>query len=131
MAMASNDDTDRALASRVALKGAIGQALQDALEDLAKDEEHLALNNIHHDISESFARAIASTPWKQAPPAQISGRLDHYNRFQGQWRIVVDSGAELVAPSALSKKKTTTNPIQLSEPVVLTETLQLLVYNDL
>jgi hypothetical protein len=142
---------DPELTSQIASKGAIGQALEQALEDLqaellappiaaslASGEEHSKLPDgaiitptAIHCIQEAFGRSVATTShWEAAPAALMKGRLDHYNRFQGQWRIVVDSQSQ-VAPRPPNDKKRKESLFTGTDTVELTDKVQILVYNDL
>lgn len=139
--MTSKEDSlkpEKELASRIALHSAIGQALEQALEDSRKDSAVDSPAELTptatHSIQECFGRAVVTTDWKkQAKPAVLEGRMDHFNRFQGQWRIVVDSGAKLRGPRRPpSKKQKIAEEEEADEDVVkIDDPIQILVYNDL
>jgi len=88
-------------------------------EDSKNDEDATSSNSQHASVSKlklkqhmaenvmkEFGQAVARTSWRAAnqnlnrttegreqvpkpPAALLRGRLDHYNRFQGRWRIAV------------------------------------------
>lgn len=139
--MTSKEDSlkpEKELASRIALQGAIGQALEQALEDTRKDSAADSPAELTptatHSIQECFGSAVVTTDWeKHAKSAVLEGRLDHFNRFQGQWRIVVDSGAKLRGPRGPpSKKQKIGKEDDGDDDVVkIDDPIQILVYNDL
>ena len=135
---------DPQASSRIALKGLIGQALEQALEDVQQELHTATTADDHHVqitattlqcVHECYGTSVASTNWQLAPRAVMKGRLDHYNRFQGQWRIVVDDQAEVAPrPQTNNKRKRGEHHKSLFEgtdTVKLDEKLQILVYNDL
>jgi hypothetical protein len=156
------------LSSRIALRGAIGAALEKALEDVqietvvdeqvetsshsaplpefraepreAEPHELVISSTTLHYIQSRYGTIVANTDWRAAPAATMKGRLDHYNRFQGQWRIVVDKSAE-IAPRKLDAVITNKNfkesygnrtksTHEGLETIELNEKVQILVFND-
>lgn len=144
---------DQDITTQIALKGAIGQALEQALEDLQEelgpheatahdtsDATLLSAPEITptalHCIQASFGRSVASMETWDAPAAVMKGRLDHYNRFQGQWRIVVDSQAEIAprpldAATSRKKKDLGKSLFDGTDTAKLDSKVQMLLYNDL
>jgi hypothetical protein len=157
---------DPQTSSKIALKGAIGLALEMALEDVqneirgcaAQQDEDQPCDGVEshrvpittlttapattmlHCVQECFGTSVSGTDWSIAPNAVLKGRLDHYNRFQGQWRIVVDRHAE-IGPRPKgnnmgnNKRKREESTMSLLEEVdntiKLDDKVQILVYNDL
>ena len=100
---------DPQTSSKIALKGAIGLALEMALEDVQneirccaaqQDQQQQSCDGtashpvpittpiapttiMLHCVQESFGTCFSATDWRIAPRAVLKGRLDHYNRFQG------------------------------------------------
>lgn len=156
------------LSSRIALRGAIGLALEKALEDVQNESVHnqqddggsnsapnlesaaeplriephpvITPTTLHY-IQSCYGTIVANTDWRVAPSAVIKGRLDHYNRFQGQWRIVVDALAEIgprsreTATASNNHKKGNADRSRSTSDVIqtmkLNEKVQILVFNDL
>jgi hypothetical protein len=172
---------DPQTSSKIALKGAIGLALEMALEDVQnelrctgqhdKDQDN---NDQHHPtgdnddtdnaddshpvvpnitapstispttllpscVQECFGTSVATTDWNVAPRAILRGRLDHYNRFQGQWRIVIDTQAELgprpkdnhVGNNKRKRDESIMFSLEKGDNAIkLDDKVQILVYND-
>jgi hypothetical protein len=158
---------DLELVAKIALQGPAGQALEHTLDDIVQeslvsnleqeeeegktrdtDEEKKTeqeSNTVMIDpemadnILHSFGRAVAETKWEIAPAALLRGRVDHYNRVGGQWRIVVEEAE--VRPRVLldsnRKRRDRTSLWEVSERRLgkrrlrLNGTLQILAYDDL
>jgi hypothetical protein len=65
-------------------------------KDIPKQDEVKIDEDFAECVVKSFGQAVASTRWKNeeypqflAPPALLRGRLEHYNRVGGNWRITV------------------------------------------
>ena len=80
------------LVSQFVSQGPAGQALDEALQDLQDDPETSTLLDAlaGQRISEAYGAAVVDSNWSDAPSALVRGRADHFNRFNGQWRIAVD-----------------------------------------
>jgi hypothetical protein len=164
-------DNDTETTRRIVRTGVICVALEQALEDVLcsanessieeskqydkEDDTEMMLKNSNstnfcnlpqsafNPIVNAFVTSVVSTDWNKAPRGKLKGRLDHYNRYQDKWRIVVDH------PSNLRKRrhvpKSTTAATRLSSrtkimsneedewepPIEITESIQFLIYNDI
>lgn len=165
----SHPSEQQMLSSRIALRGAIGVALEKALEDVqnemvrdeqvetsshsashpeftaepfqAEPQQLVISSTTLHYIQSCYGTVVANTDWRAAPAATMKGRLDHYNRFQGQWRIVVDKSAEIAprppdtAVTNSNGKKNNGNRTKSTheglQKIELDEKVQILVFNDL
>lgn len=147
------------VACSIAKGGPIGQCLNEALNDLVSEslvEEmeqeggdssgETASPSFDKSMAEtvlnSFGRAVAESEWKDSPAALLRGRVDHYNKMEQKWRIVVDD-AEIRPRVPLNKgdarKKQKLSLWETSErqdkndqdtSVSLSGSLQILAYND-
>jgi hypothetical protein len=174
-----NDDTETT--RRIARTGVICMALEKALEDILEEsratttfiaspqDSHKTDNdNDDHDndtkhfnkqlsqssiqpILDAYVTSVVNTNWNKAPKGKWKGRLDHYNRYQDKWRIVVDpisnlserrqqsitrmqSQKSIASSSNLTTTTTTTSTTDKEweePPMEITEKVQFLIYKDL
>ena len=134
----------------LARKSLLGQSLQDALNEMIQEDaatshnedeppqkkkrlllqQHMAKN-----VLEEFGQTVAHTNWEAAPAALVRGRLDHYNRMNGKWRIVVRD-AQWKRRETLDKNRRKTNPPPLWDATKARGTrdsisLRILAFDDL
>lgn len=156
---------DPALVQKIAMMGPIGQSLHESLQDMIQQsllrelqepnnsddgQEENAVDNVDNDFADavlaSFGTAVSDTNWHvepSAPPAALlKGRLEYYNRFDGNWDIMVTE-TELRPRVLLDpnrKKRPRERPslweVSLREErgrptTTLDGNLQILVYDDL
>lgn len=164
---------DSNLVASFAQAGPIGQCLKNALDDLVSDnfvqqveqeaqqqssdttEENNEItaqqeqvptfdSDMAEKVMRSFGRAVAQSDWNDCPAALVRGRVDHYNKMDQKWRIVVQD-AELCpreeAPiqtsdgkprkkQKLSLWEESESNSQQQESISLDGSLQILAYND-
>jgi hypothetical protein len=156
---------DPAIVQKIAMLGPIGQSLHESLQDMIQEslvrelqelnncddgQEENATDNVDHILADavlaSFGTAVSDTNWHSepsAPPAALlKGRLEYYNRFDGNWDIMVTE-AELRPRVMLDpnrKKRPRERPslweVSLREErgrptTALDGNVQILVYDDL
>lgn len=121
----------KSLVSSVALQGAVGECLEAALQEVFGTEGTEDSVAVHH-VLESFGNAVAVSDWKTAPRALLQGRLDHYNRIGGQWRILTEDVELKTRPSKVQKryKGSLWDQEATEESVSLPGSLEILAYND-
>jgi hypothetical protein len=135
--------------------GMLGMALQDALQELqtesCEDCPAAALNvtpGVLDRIMQSLGEEVAITqqnPPVDAPAALLRGRLEHYNRLNKKWRLVVKD-AELRQRNPLegnrrkrerpslwqvAEEQRQAKPDQDSSGVSKSINLEILAYNDI
>ena len=137
----------------IARQGILGQCLQEALNEIVAEDAIAAQDNKEEDptpklylkqhmgdnVAKEFGHAVAQTKWtctkKEPPAALIRGRLDHYNRFHGKWRIIVRE-AQFKRRPTLEKNRRNRNPPPLWGALPATGTtgivsFQILAFDDL
>jgi len=150
---------DAALVAQFAKAGPIGQCLSEALNDLvsesfAQEVEQEAQESNNEDdevkvpfdstmatsVMNSFGRAVAESDWKGCPAALLRGRVDHYNKMDQKWRIVVEDAEirpRMTPEKGQARKKQKVSLWDASESTndqpqntPLYGSLQILAYND-
>lgn len=156
---------DAALVAQLAKTGPIGRCLNEALNDLVSEcfveqveQEVQESNHEEQDdtvkvpfdsnmaerVMNSFGRAVAESEWKDCPAALLRGRVDHYNKLEQKWRIVVED-AEIRPRVALEARKKQKRSLwehaaasessrgdgdERQQAIPLSGSLQILAYND-
>jgi hypothetical protein len=103
-------------------------------------------------VIKRFGQAVAETNWRNSlssswgkngerkrnepPAALLKGRIDHYNRLGGKWRIVVEGGqlkrrVRLARDRSKKVRPPLWDAMADQETVALPTSLQLLAYDDL
>lgn len=151
----------------VSCQGSIGLALQQALyeeseseeEDQGEEEEETPSDKIQLDqpaikqVLQSFGKAITQSQHDQqemelnkeakatgnlpAPAALLRGRVDHFNRLGGKWRLVVHD-AKIIGRRPLDRNRRKRERPSLwrvlkegqPEPTQI-QRLEILAYNDI
>ena len=116
---------------------------EECSDNAAPKESSLCLKkHMADNVMQEFGRAVARTKWnstknpQKEPPAALGrGRLDHYNRFHGKWRIIVRD-AHFKRRGTLDKNRRNRNPPPLWEALPTratsdTMSFQILAYDDL
>jgi hypothetical protein len=140
------DDDDSALSAGSIAAASIPQPRKQSRNKM-KLKPHMV-----DSVMKRFGQAVAETNWanslssslgkndrrklNEPPAALLKGRIDHYNRLGGKWRIVVHGGQlkrRVGLPRDRSKKVRPTlwEAMGDQETVALPTSLQLLAYDDL
>ncbi|CAB9512835.1 expressed unknown protein [Seminavis robusta] len=161
---------DANVVGSIAQQGIIGQCLRDALQDVMDQQEGTVDGDVvgaeeqddddnsddnpsnnkkiklgEHmvdGIMQRFGQAVAESSSHDAPPALLRGRMDHYNRFNDKWRIIVKDVTlkRRVALPVDRKKKARTSlwekvgeqeTVRMEAAAASSSSLQLLAYDDL
>jgi hypothetical protein len=150
------------VARDLSCQGSLGWTLQDALQELhdeekAEEKKEISVAAPLHfgpavidRIMRSFGEAVAASQQRTTGPAALlRGRLEHYNRCNNKWRLVVE-GAEIrerlpldrnrrkrrhdrpslwqVAEENRAKRSRTSLPVSSNNPKF---DLEILAYNDI
>lgn len=116
---------------------------EDSVDPATKEPQLYLKKHMADNVIKEFGHAVASTKWtstkknpqKEPPAALIRGRLDHYNRFHGKWRIIVRD-AQFKRRGTLDKDRKSRNPRPLWDALpgrgtTDTVSFQMLAYDDL
>lgn len=82
------------IATDLSCQGGIAAALRQTLEEIKREELLVMDDAVSNRILQSFGEAILNSyrnpDVPQGPTVRLEGTLDHYNRYQNKWRMVVD-----------------------------------------
>lgn len=123
------------IATDLSCQGSIASALHQTLQEIQQEEilsfDDAASSRILQSFGEAVLESRNNPDLPQGPAIRLTGRLEHFNRYQNKWRLVVDEAQLKQITRSSSKKK---DPVRAEEPN-LTETsnirLEILAHNDI
>lgn len=122
-----------AISTDLSCQGVIVTTLHQALNDIRQNE----LLNLDDDASgrilQSFGEAVVNSyrnpDLPQGPALRLTGRLEHHNRYQSKWRLVVDeTQLNPITETTYSKKP---QPAQKDSTSTSNIRLEILAHNDI
>jgi hypothetical protein len=125
------------IATDLSCQGVMATTLLEALQEMQNEEPTKFNEDVCDRILQSFGEAVVSSyknpHLPQGPPVRLTGRLDHSNRYQSKWRLVVDETQFNSITTATATKK---NPSSSAQEVSNTMTqsnlrIEILAYNDI
>lgn len=81
------------LATDLSCLGSIASALHQTLDEIQREEPLFIDDQASNRILQSFGEAVLDSynnpDLPQGPAVRLTGRLEHYNRYQNKWRLAV------------------------------------------
>jgi hypothetical protein len=124
------------IATDLSCQGIMATTLHEALLEIQKEEPIKFNENVCDRILQSFGDAVVSSyknpDLPQGPPVRLTGRLDHSNRYQSKWRLVVDETQFNPITATTATKKTSSSTQEVSNTTTSSKLrLEILAYNDI